>query len=110
MLQIILIIHVLIAVSLIALVLLQHGKGADIGAAFGSGASQTIFGSRGSTSFLMKVTGLLAALFFATSIALTYFESRQPKSSSPILSQILPSSLNQGDSKLSKVPTQAPAK
>ena len=64
------IVHVCAALSVIGLVLLQHGKGADMGAAFGSGASQTIFGSRGSGSFLLKVTIGFVILFFATSIAL----------------------------------------
>lgn len=73
--QFILIIHVLVSVSLIALILIQHGKGADVGAAFGSGASNTMFGSAGSTPFLVKVTGLLAGTFFLTSLALTYLVS-----------------------------------
>ena len=60
MYQLILIIHVLIAVAVIGLVLIQHGKGADIGAAFGSGASNTVFGSQGTGSFLFKLTGGLA--------------------------------------------------
>ncbi len=72
MYQIILLVHVLICLALIVLVLLQQGKGAEMGAAFGSGASQTVFGSQGSLSFLVKVTGLLAALFFATSLTLGY--------------------------------------
>lgn len=67
----ILITHLVIAVTLIGLVLLQHGKGADAGAAFGSGASTTVFGARGSTSFLSKVTTLFAAGFFGTSLVLT---------------------------------------
>ncbi len=71
--QLVLILHVLVAVSLIALVLLQHGKGADVGAAFGSGASNTMFGSTGSMPFLVKLTGVLAAVFFLTSLALGYF-------------------------------------
>lgn len=66
------ILHVLVALSIIALVLVQQGKGSDVGAAFGSGASNTMFGSSGSTSFLMKVTAVLAALFFVTSVALNY--------------------------------------
>jgi preprotein translocase subunit SecG len=66
----ILIIHVLAAVCIIALVLVQQGKGATTGAAFGAGASQTVFGSRGSGSFLLKVTIGFAVVFFATSIAL----------------------------------------
>lgn len=69
----ILLVHVLLAISLVALVLLQQGKGAEAGAAFGGGgASQTVFGSRGSTSFLAKLTGVAAALFFATSLGLGY--------------------------------------
>lgn len=77
-----LIIHVLLAISLVTLVLLQHGKGADAGAAFGSGASATVFGARGSTSFLSRVTAILAALFFATSLGLSYLSGRgtAPKS------------------------------
>lgn len=78
--QIILIFHVLVSISLIALVLIQHGKGADVGAAFGSGASNTMFGSAGSTPFLVKVTGLLAAIFFITSLGLTYLVSSHVKS------------------------------
>jgi preprotein translocase subunit SecG len=70
---ILLLAHVVIAIALIALVLLQHGKGADAGAAFGSGASSTVFGSRGSTSFLSRATGALAAGFFMTSLVLAYF-------------------------------------
>ncbi len=70
--QILLTIHILVAVALIALVLLQHGKGADMGAAFGAGASGTVFGSRGSASFLTRVTAALAAIFFAVSMTLAY--------------------------------------
>jgi preprotein translocase subunit SecG len=77
--QIILIIHVLVSIGLIALVLLQHGKGADVGAAFGSGASNTMFGSAGSTPFLVKVTGILAGIFFLTSLSLTYLVSSHAK-------------------------------
>lgn len=66
----ILIAHLVIAATLIVLVLLQHGKGADAGAAFGSGASATVFGARGSTSFLSKVTAFFATGFFATSLTL----------------------------------------
>jgi preprotein translocase subunit SecG len=69
---IILVFHVIIAILLIALVLLQHGKGAQAGAAFGSGASQTVFGSQGSGGFLSQATWILAGLFFTTSIDLAY--------------------------------------
>ncbi|WP_048308274.1 preprotein translocase subunit SecG [Halomonas sp. PR-M31] len=73
---VILIIHVVIAIALVALILLQQGKGAEAGASFGGGASQTVFGSRGSGSFLAKLTGVLAAAFFATSLTLAYFASQ----------------------------------
>ena len=69
---------VLIAAALIGLVLIQHGKGASIGAAFGSGASSTVFGSRGSASFLTRTTAVLAALFFINSITLAYLASNRP--------------------------------
>lgn len=75
--QLILMIHVLLAIAVIVLVLLQQGQGAQMGAAFGSGASQTLFGSRGSASFLVKVTALFAGLFFATSLILGYIAAHQ---------------------------------
>lgn len=77
--QILLIVHFFIAVILIVLVLVQKGKGAEIGAAFGSGASQTVFGSKGSIGFLMKFTFFIGALFFATSVSLTYLAARDAK-------------------------------
>lgn len=70
MYQFILLIHVFAAVFIVALVLIQQGKGATMGAAFGSGASQTVFGSRGSGSFLFRLTMGLGAVFFITSIGL----------------------------------------
>ena len=70
-------IHVVVAVVLIGLVLIQHGKGADIGAAFGSGASNTLFGSQGTGGFLFKLTGGLAMTFFVTSLTLSYLVSTQ---------------------------------
>lgn len=73
----ILMIHVAIAIALVVLILLQQGKGAEAGAAFGGGASQTVFGSQGSGSFLAKLTGILAAAFFATSLTLAYFASER---------------------------------
>ena len=72
-----LVIHVVLAVGVIGLVLIQHGKGADAGAAFGSGASATVFGARGSASFLTRATTLLVALFFTTSIFLFYLAAHR---------------------------------
>jgi preprotein translocase subunit SecG len=67
-----LIVHVLIAASIIGLVMLQKGKGADAGAGFGAGASGTVFGARGSSNFLSRSTALAATLFFCTSLGLAY--------------------------------------
>lgn len=76
MYQILLVVQILVAISLIALVLLQQGRGADAGAAFGSGSSGSVFGSRGPASFLAKLTALLAAVFFFNSIALAYITTQ----------------------------------
>jgi preprotein translocase subunit SecG len=67
------IIHLLVAATLVGLVLLQHGKGADMGAAFGSGASGSLFGASGSSNFLSRATAIVATIFFVTSLGLTYF-------------------------------------
>ncbi len=77
MYQLLLMVHVLIAIVVIGLVLIQHGKGADIGAAFGSGASNTVFGSQGTGSFLFKLTGGLALAFFVTSLSLSAMVASQ---------------------------------
>jgi preprotein translocase subunit SecG len=73
----VLVIHVLAALALVGLILLQHGKGADVGAAFGSGASGSLFGSSGSANFLSRTTAVLAIVFFVTSLGLTYFSTRK---------------------------------
>jgi len=75
--QLLLIIHVLLSLAIIGLVLLQRGKGADAGAGFGSGASGTVFGSKGSATFFSKLTAILATCFFVTSLTLAYFASHQ---------------------------------
>src|SRR5213596_2272948 len=67
--------HVLVAAGLVGLVLLQHGKGADMGAAFGSGSSGSLFGAAGSANFLSRTTAILATVFFLASLGLTYFAS-----------------------------------
>lgn len=83
--------YILIAIALIVLVLIQHGKGADIGAAFGSGASNTVFGSQGSGGFLFKLTGALAIGFFLIALMLGYMVNAQyhQQSATPILSKAL---------------------
>ena len=80
MIQILLLfLHVVAAIGVIGLVLLQHGKGADMGAAFGSGSSGSLFGASGSANFLSRSTAVFAALFFLTSMGLTYIISHKPQ-------------------------------
>ena len=83
---IIIIIHVLSAFAIVSLVLMQHGKGADVGAAFGSGSSNTMFGSQGAMPFLMKLTAVLALIFFITSISLSYIANHVLQSSQDVMS------------------------
>ncbi len=73
--SILLVVHILVAIALCVLVLLQHGKGADMGAAFGSGSSGSLFGASGSANFLSRTTAVLAAVFFVASLGLTYLGS-----------------------------------
>jgi preprotein translocase subunit SecG len=75
-------VHVIAAIGVVGLVLLQHGKGADMGAAFGSGSSGSLFGASGSANFLSRTTAVLAAVFFLTSMGLTYVTSHKPQQSS----------------------------
>jgi preprotein translocase subunit SecG len=91
MYTILVIAQVLVAIGLIGLVLIQHGKGADAGAAFGSGASGTVFGSRGSANFLSRSTAWLAAIFFCLSLALAYLVhgERESRSIADRLEQVV---------------------
>lgn len=77
--QIILIVHLLIALAIIGLIMLQQGKGADVGASFGAGASQTLFGSAGSTNALTKATAWLVVLFFVTSFGLAMLATQKTR-------------------------------
>lgn len=83
--SVVLTVHILVAVAIIGLVLMQHGKGADMGAAFGSGASGSLFGATGSANFLSRTTGVLAAVFFATSLTLAYIGSNKPKTTGSLM-------------------------
>ena len=82
----VLVLHILAAVGIVVLVLLQHGKGADMGAAFGSGSAGSLFGSAGAANFLSRTTAVLAAVFFLTSLGLTYFSA--PSKSSGVIEQM----------------------
>lgn len=77
--QIIIVIHILLGIGIIGLVLMQQGKGADAGAAFGSGASGSVFGAQGSASFLSRSTAIFATLFFITSLGLAFLSGYQTK-------------------------------
>lgn len=88
--SLILVLHVMVAIAIIALVLMQHGRGADAGASFGNGASNTMFGSAGSLPFLMKLTAVLAGIFFATSISLSYLAAHNQKKSDILDMPVLP--------------------
>ena len=78
-LTVVLIVHVIAALGIIGLVLLQHGKGADMGAAFGSGSSGSLFGATGSANFLSRTTAVLATVFFLTSLGLAYLANERPR-------------------------------
>jgi preprotein translocase subunit SecG len=80
--------HLLIAAAIVALVLLQRGKGADAGAGFGAGASGTVFGARGSASFLSRTTATLAFLFIVTSLTLAYMGGRSPEAPKSVLDRV----------------------
>ena len=84
-LTIVLAVQMLSALGMIGLILVQHGKGADMGAAFGSGGSGSLFGASGSANFLSRTTGILAALFFACTLMLAYFGNAQHRTSSSVL-------------------------
>jgi len=84
---VLLVIQVLVAIALIGIILIQHGKGADAGVAFGSGASSTVFGSRGSGNFLTKITTFLAVLFLANSLYLGYLAAHSTPEPGSLLDQ-----------------------
>jgi preprotein translocase subunit SecG len=108
------VVHVLTAVVLIGLVLIQHGKGADMGAAFGSGSAGSLFGSSGSANFLSRSTAIAATIFFITSLSLTYLYSRPAKElgvmdkvnvqTLPQQTAPAPAGVNGGDSKSQQIP------
>ncbi len=99
--------HVLIAAAIVGLVLLQRGKGADAGAGFGAGASGTVFGARGSASFLSRTTATLAALFIVTSLTLAYLDSRSPVAPTSVIDRVQTPAQQTSESELPAVPAEA---
>jgi len=84
----ILTVHILIGATIIGLVLLQHGKGADMGAAFGGGSSGSLFGATGSANFLSRTTAVLATVFFITSLVLSYIATNRPQAPASVMEQV----------------------
>jgi preprotein translocase subunit SecG len=84
----ILVFHVIVALAVIGLVLLQHGKGADMGSGFGGGSSGSLFGASGSANFLSRATAVLATLFFLTSLALAYLATHKPRAGSGVMDAV----------------------
>ena len=107
--SLILVVHVALALGVIGLVLIQHGKGADAGAAFGSGASSTVFGARGSASFLTKMTTLLAGLFFLSSLALFYLAAHRDRGTGSVTDSLPAATAPASESDLPAGEPSAPA-
>ena len=104
------VIHIIAALGTIGLVLMQHGKGADMGAAFGSGASGSLFGSSGSANFLSRATAVFATIFFLTSLTLTYFSGHKTKAAGVMESHSLMQPANPADAAKQVMPVvPAPA-
>jgi preprotein translocase subunit SecG len=101
----ILTVHILVGATVIGLVLLQHGKGADMGAAFGSGASGSLFGASGSANFLSRTTAILATVFFLTSLGLSYMATNRTQAPGSVMEQVK----TQPAVPLEQVPTQPAA-
>jgi len=109
--ELILIVHMVIALTIIGLVLLQHGKGADMGAAFGSGSAGSLFGASGASNFLSKSTAVCATVFFVTCLSLTYFSA--PRQQSGVMSGVKTQQkapATPAAPATAPVPTDAPAK
>src|SRR5712692_8034475 len=86
--NVLIVLHVLVALAIIGLVLLQHGKGADMGSGFGGGASSSLFGATGSANFLSRATAVLATLFFILSLVLAYIATNAPRESGSVVDRI----------------------
>jgi preprotein translocase subunit SecG len=86
--NLIIVVHVVVALAIIGLVLLQHGKGADMGSGFGGGASSSLFGATGSANFLSRATAVLATLFFILSLVLAYIATNAPRESGSVVDRI----------------------
>lgn len=107
LLTVVLVVHVLVALGIIGLVLLQHGKGAEMGAGFGAGASGSLFGASGSANFLSRTTAILAAIFFLTSLGLAFLAVQKPRASGGVMDAVKDSA--PVDSSAAALPANAPS-
>jgi preprotein translocase subunit SecG len=110
MVEVLKVMHIIVALAIIGMVLLQQGRGADAGAGFGGGASNTVFGARGTASFLSRSTAILAILFFSTSILLAYLGARQDNKEHDILESPVNGQIKSDLPPISNQPAQAPVK
>ena len=108
---IVIVLHVVIALVIIGLVLLQHGKGADMGSGFGGGSSGSLFGATGSANFLSRATAVLATLFFLTSLGLAYLATNKPRTGGGVLDAVKtqPVTEKSGEKAAEKAPADKPA-
>jgi len=115
--SILLTVHIVVGITVIGLVLLQHGKGADMGAAFGGGSSGSLFGASGSANFLSRTTAALATVFFITSLGLSYLAGAKPREQASVMDRAVktqpapaaekaapPAGGQTGDSKVKEIP------
>ncbi len=110
LLTVVLAVQILTALGMIGLILIQHGKGADMGAAFGSGSSGSLFGASGSANFLSRTTAVLAAVFFACTLALAYFGNLRPVDSGSVLDRaVVAPAAAPAASGAAQIPGTAPA-
>jgi preprotein translocase subunit SecG len=105
-LNVVLVLHVVVALAVIALVLLQHGKGADMGSGFGGGSSGSLFGASGSANFLSRATAVLATVFFLTSLGLAYMATHKPKATGGVMDAVKTETLAPGAAKKADEPAK----
>ena len=107
--KVLIVLHVLVALAIIGLVLLQHGKGADMGSGFGGGASGSLFGATGSANFLSRMTAVLATLFFVFSLGLAYLATNRPKQTGGVMEAVKEQpAIPQPAAEAGKAPVAAP--
>ncbi|MDB5872890.1 MAG: putative preprotein translocase, subunit SecG [Ramlibacter sp.] len=111
LLTVVLAVQMLTALGMIGIILIKHGKGADMGAAFGSGSSGILFGASGSANFLSRTTAVLAAVFFACTLMLAYFGNLRPVESGSVLDQAVtaPAAAPAASGAAAQIPGTAPA-